>query len=264
VGDNGDPTNICQFPNPERAKGTLYQNGVHVPLLISGPAVVNPNRSSAALVSVADLFATLLELSGTPDWATMIPADRPVDAVSLMPILKAQETDVRNWVFTELFTPTPTTDDGKTIRDKQYKLIRFDDGREELYDLSVDAFEDNDLLLSLPLTIEAKAHYVFLCAALNNLIGTPLCTPPVGTQTPTDAALVVQLSPNPVTEVLNIHLLAPVTAIDLLDATGKSQRTFQAAPGTLAVPVSDLPPGVFFLRLCLADGAVATAKFVKV
>ena len=39
-------------------------------------------------------------------------------------------------------------DDGSTtwtVRDRQYKLIEYSDGRRELYDLSVDPFESNDL-----------------------------------------------------------------------------------------------------------------------
>jgi hypothetical protein len=33
-----------------------------------------------------------------------------------------------------------------TARNLQYKLIEYSDGRKELYDLSVDPFENNDLI----------------------------------------------------------------------------------------------------------------------
>lgn len=35
-----------------------------------------------------------------------------------------------------------------TARNLQYKLIEYSDGRKELYDLSVDPFENNDLIVN--------------------------------------------------------------------------------------------------------------------
>ncbi len=79
IGDNGNTTQTAQISNTDRAKGTIYQYGVHIPFLIAGPSVVNPGRVSEALVNTTDLFATILELFGYTDWATQIPANKPVD-----------------------------------------------------------------------------------------------------------------------------------------------------------------------------------------
>ncbi len=64
IGDNGNAQPTAQIADTARAKGTLYQYGVHVPFLVAGPSVVNPGRSSDALVNLADIFATTQELMG--------------------------------------------------------------------------------------------------------------------------------------------------------------------------------------------------------
>jgi arylsulfatase A-like enzyme len=46
--------------------------------------------------------------------------------------------------------------ESKAIRDAQYKLIRFVDAREELYDLKNDPFEAENLLLT-PSAVQAQA-----------------------------------------------------------------------------------------------------------
>ena len=64
MGDNGtyDPVVGAPFRRG-RAKGTIYEGGVNVPLIVSGPGV--PRGSvSEALVNSTDLFATILEMAG--------------------------------------------------------------------------------------------------------------------------------------------------------------------------------------------------------
>ncbi|MBK8723218.1 MAG: sulfatase-like hydrolase/transferase [Saprospiraceae bacterium] len=56
IGDNGNTTQTTQIANIKSAQGTVYEYGVHVPMIISGPSVVNQNRSTDALVNVADIL----------------------------------------------------------------------------------------------------------------------------------------------------------------------------------------------------------------
>ncbi|MBK8735816.1 MAG: sulfatase-like hydrolase/transferase [Saprospiraceae bacterium] len=64
IGDNGNSTRTAQIADQNKAKGTVYEYGVNVPMIISGPTVVNKGRISDALVNTADLFATIVENFG--------------------------------------------------------------------------------------------------------------------------------------------------------------------------------------------------------
>jgi arylsulfatase A-like enzyme len=48
IGDNGDDSRVAQS---SPAKGGVYQGGLQVPMIISGPSVKSPNRTRDALSS---------------------------------------------------------------------------------------------------------------------------------------------------------------------------------------------------------------------
>src|SRR5439155_24844618 len=89
LGDNGTPNNTLQTPFPSgRGKDTLYEGGIHVPFIVSGPAVVSPNRTNDTLVNMVDVFATILEMAGT-SVAAAVPANVVIDGRSLVGALQA-------------------------------------------------------------------------------------------------------------------------------------------------------------------------------
>jgi arylsulfatase B len=140
--DNGEPGYLIQSLSPQpHGKGTLYEGGVRIPLLVSGPSVVHPGRSCSELVSLVDLFPTAVELCGGT-------APAGIDGVSILPLLQDQPGPVRPWAFNEV----PV---GWSLTHTDYKLIRFTytvphyrQPHDELYDLGTDPFELNDLLLA--------------------------------------------------------------------------------------------------------------------
>jgi arylsulfatase A-like enzyme len=166
IGDNGDDPNVAQSTP---AKGSVYQGGINVPFIISGPDIVNPNRTSDALVNSVDVFATVLEMFGDTNWQSQIPTTT-VDSYSLMPILTDQTTIVRPWAFSEVFRVTPLASDGKTIRNTTYKLIRFTNGTEKLFNLTLDPSE-NINLLNTTLSVTDVSNYTYLCNEMFNLVG---------------------------------------------------------------------------------------------
>jgi len=85
-GDNGMP-----FP---RAKASLYQPGVNVPLLVKWPGHVRPGTVSQELVSMVDLPATWLDVAG----AEKIPR---AEGRSLTGLLEGAPHEPRRYVFTE-------------------------------------------------------------------------------------------------------------------------------------------------------------------
>ena len=167
IGDNGDDPAVAQSGS---AKGSVYNDGVSVPLIISGPTVVAPNRSTTAIVNTQDLFATILELMKVSNWSSQISASKPVDSKSLLPIIKNQSNKVRDWTFTEIFKNTPATGDGKAMRDSDYKLLDFDNGTQKFYNLTLDPQEAKDLLPGTLSTID-KQHYAYLCDEMSKLVG---------------------------------------------------------------------------------------------
>lgn len=170
ISDNGNFRKVVQIGDSLKAKSTLYEAGIKIPFIISGPSVVNPGRVSNALVNTQDIFATVLEIFGDTTWQNQIPVNKPVDSKSILPVLKDQTTSIKPWSFTEIFKTVPDSNDGKTIRNLEYKLIRFDDGREEFYNLLIDPNELNNLLDS-NLTSIASANYLSLCQELTTLLG---------------------------------------------------------------------------------------------
>ncbi|MBX3188547.1 MAG: sulfatase-like hydrolase/transferase [Labilithrix sp.] len=175
VGDNGTPPEVTQAPYTA-SKGSLYQGGVHVPLFISGPGVVDGGRRVSAIVHTVDIFKTVLELAEVDMGAALPAGGNTVDSVSLVPYLtSANQAPLRPWVMTEVFGGAPFAGGrlGKAIRDERYKLIRFNDGGVELYDLDDDPYEASELHAAGPLSIDAEMHEAALGAALDTLLASP-------------------------------------------------------------------------------------------
>jgi arylsulfatase A-like enzyme len=162
LGDNGTPGEDVIPPfRPARSKLTIYQGGVNVPFIVVGRHVANPGTRTDAMVSTADLFPTIAAIAGV-DLATTVPAGVTIDGKDMLPVLKGTlpGASFRPTVFSEYFAPngtSPTTTE-RTIRNDRYKLLRFDGVRDEFYDLSVDPFETNDLLMGT-LTTEQQQNY---------------------------------------------------------------------------------------------------------
>lgn len=138
LGDNGTPRPFIDstvFPTAH-GKNSLYEGGVRVPMIISGKGVSRIAEREAALVNSTDIFATVAELTGAAFTAT-------TDSQSFAGLLSNPNAAAREFNYVE-FESTNVT--GWAVRDSRYKLITFDDGTQELYDLSIDLAESNNLL----------------------------------------------------------------------------------------------------------------------
>ena len=246
IGDNGNATRTVQAANPARAKGTVYQYGVHVPMVISGPSVVNPGRVSDALVNTLDLFATIPELFGDTNWQANIPINRPVDSKSLMPIIADQSTAIRPWSYTEIFKTTTDSNDAKAMRNIEYKLINFDDGRQEFYHLSVDPNETSNLLLGTLTTIE-QANYYYLCTEMNVLTGIGIfCNPAVGVNEEQADLNKVIAYPSPFNSQIFVDSKYSSLSVELRNCIG---QIIYSGNELSTQNFSDLPKGLYYLKL---------------
>lgn len=258
IGDNGNAIKYAQIANTTRAKGTIYQYGTHVPFIISGPAVINPKRVSSELVNTVDIFSTVLELFGFTNWSSLIPINRPVDSKSILPIIKDQAGPVRPWAFTEIFKLVHDSTEGKTMRNTDYKLLDFDDGRQEFYNLTLDPNELNDLLLSA-LTSTDISNYNYLCNEMFTLVGAgTFCTPNVGIKENNNSEYSLLAYPNPFTSQIKI-LQKSNDYFILLNAMGNI--VYEGTQPEMQ-ELSNLPKGIYYLRVKSND-STHSIKLIK-
>lgn len=100
VGDNGSLGNMVKTPfNPQRAKGTAYQTGVWVPLIVAGPLVNQPDRDVEHMTNMVDVYQLFGEMAGL-DVHAQVP--RVLDSASLIAYLKrADQPSVRSINFSQ-------------------------------------------------------------------------------------------------------------------------------------------------------------------
>lgn len=241
IGDNGNTKQTAQTADTSRVKGSIYEYGIHVPLIISGPSVRQPGRTSDALVQSVDLFETIPGLLGLND---KLPAGLTTDGRSLWPIISAAKDSIRPWAFSELFQVPAYSGDGKCIKDQSYKLLRFDNGKEEFYHLAKDPGEGKNLLAT-PLDVTAAKHYQYLCSELESLTGGATTCQSTGVQhTSSQGSLLVY--PNPANRVLFVTGSAPGELLHIYDLNG---RALLHQPAEMPVDLRACSPGIYLLQV---------------
>ena len=134
IGDNGTPNQVAQQFNSRRVKGTLYKGGINVPMIISGNQVSRKNEEENALINTTDLFTTISELCGINNLNMN-------DSKSFKKLLNNSfDSSSREYVYYEI------GNENYNIRNSTHKYIRFEDGSEALYNLSINEFENPNLL----------------------------------------------------------------------------------------------------------------------
>ena len=156
IGDNGTPSKVAQEYNSRRVKGTIYQGGVNVPMIISGKGVSRVNENEDALINTTDLFATIGEIAGVNNREYN-------DSKSFKTLLEDINAQKRDYVYTE--------NNDVTIRNQTHKYVYFNDGTEALYDLKANPLENPNLLNvnQLPLSATDSAIKNELAVKLLNI-----------------------------------------------------------------------------------------------
>ena len=153
MSDNGGLTTVANRRSaptavlPLRAgKGWLYEGGIREPMIVKWPGVVEGGSACSEPVISTDFFPTML------DMATI--GQRPnlhQDGVSLVPLLRQEgslDRDALYWHFPH-YHGSGNRPSG-AVRAGDYKLVEwFEDGQVELYNLSEDIGELNDLSQSM-------------------------------------------------------------------------------------------------------------------
>ncbi|WP_371196241.1 sulfatase [Glaciecola sp. SC05] len=151
--DNGG-YKMSSFPSPLRAgKGSYYEGGLRVPLLFRWPNKIKPGIDSTPVIN-ADFYPTLLSMSQKPKSGLVL------DGVDLSPLLLKQaalQSRDLFWHFPVYLQahnsktdqgqdPLFRTRPGSAMRSGNWKLLHYFENNEyELYDLSADLGETNNL-----------------------------------------------------------------------------------------------------------------------
>jgi arylsulfatase B len=147
IGDNGTPNQVAQSPySSSTVKGSIYQGGINTPLFVSGQGVTRIGNEDDNLITSSDLFATIAQIAGSP-------TSEINDSKSFQPLF-TEPSKIRNFQYSELNNGTNNI---WTISNGEYKLFVFANGNEEMYNLSLDPYEENDLLLGTLNTMQQTA-----------------------------------------------------------------------------------------------------------
>ncbi len=140
----GSPT--CNFPLSE-GKGWMYEGGIREPLIIKWHGVIEPNTICNVPITSTDFYPTILDMAGLD-----LIYEQHCDGVSFLPALVNSGTIDREAIFwhyphygNQGGTPSAS------VRSGDYKLIEFfEDGHLELYNLTEDIGEKNNIANDYP------------------------------------------------------------------------------------------------------------------
>ncbi|MDN3204076.1 arylsulfatase [Algoriphagus sediminis] len=138
-----------------RTKGSVYEGGVRVPMVASWPGTIEEGSSSDHISIFYDMMPTFCELID-------VEVPEQTDGKSILPTLLGKEQDTHEYLYWEY----PEYGGQQAIRMGKWKAVRQNiksDGNLniELYDLSTDILERNDLASENP-DIVAKMEEIFI------------------------------------------------------------------------------------------------------
>lgn len=138
IGDNGTPGHLMQNAQAEfGGKTTMYETGIRVPLLVSGPLVPTPPPglwTSSAPVDAVDLWLTIAQIAGANVNAAA--PLLPLDSKSFLSVIQNPGTSAgnRTYDFSQQFLPNGIwmlpnafcfTKNERIVSDGTYKYGRF-------------------------------------------------------------------------------------------------------------------------------------------
>src|SRR5262249_31257131 len=120
-----------------------YEGGIRVPFIARWPGKIKAGTVSNHVGYFGDLFALVCELTGQP-------LPNGLDSISFMPTLLGQNNKQRQHEY--LYWEVYEQGSRQAVRFGRWKAIREPmlTGKVQLYDLSVDVGEQNDLAAAQP------------------------------------------------------------------------------------------------------------------
>lgn len=145
--DNGGLRSVTTNLGIRAGKGSAYEGGVRIPLIVRWPGTVRAGSESAVPVITVDHYPTLVAAAGLKPAAGQV-----LDGESYLPLLRESGSLRRNTLYWHYphYHPGGAAPYG-AIREGDWKLIEFfEDGHTELYDLKNDPQEMEDRAAAQP------------------------------------------------------------------------------------------------------------------
>ncbi len=126
-------------------KGTLYEGGIRVPMIVRWPGVVRPGSVCDVPTTTADLLPTFCQMA-----AAKLP-EQPIDGSSMVPLLEDPAATLNRDAIYFHYPHYHHSRPASAIRAGDWKLIEFlEDGSLELYNLEDDLGETRNLAVAKP------------------------------------------------------------------------------------------------------------------
>lgn len=165
ISDNGGPPTANTSNNHpfSGAKGSVWEGGIHIPFVLRWTGHVPAGAVYDKPVISLDLSATAAAVAGAK-----LGDGKPIDGVDLLPYVTGKVTDAPHAQLHWRFGPQ------WAIRQGNYKLLKLADGQPQLFDLSNDLGEKQDLASAQPdLVKELEAKH----SAWSSELAEPLWQP---------------------------------------------------------------------------------------
>ncbi len=136
IGDNGSPNGVARYFPSGHNKGSMYEGGLRVPMIITGNGVTRQGEFENGLVQVNDIYATIVELISNDLEGGIY------NSYSIASALTTQNTITRPFIYSD------DINNGVeywAIRNDTYKVIENENGDVEFYNVIDDLQESNDL-----------------------------------------------------------------------------------------------------------------------
>ena len=157
ISDNGGHPVFTRNAPLRGGKSMLYEGGVRVPMIVRWPGKTMAGTKCNVISDIADIYPTLMDLAGV-DYSDF-KADMTTDGESLKTLFSDLENTKNSYTRDEFYQFY-----GKmgykgfhkfatwaTLRKGDYKLHYDYHGKVELYNITEDIFEENDLVKNQPM-----------------------------------------------------------------------------------------------------------------
>ncbi|MBN8824903.1 MULTISPECIES: sulfatase [unclassified Spirosoma] len=163
--DNGGIRSISRQDPLRAGKGSYYEGGVRVPLVVRWPGTIRAGSTSQTPVINLDFYPTFQDILKLPN------PKQPLDGISIIPLLTGKSVPERPFfwhfpIYLEAYDPKTDggrdplfrTRPGSTVRLGDWKLHEyFEDNGVELYNLKTDLGEQRNVASANPAVVK-KLH----------------------------------------------------------------------------------------------------------